>query len=36
MAQGEFSEQSTLVDLFKESGAKSVGDFEHRPKHVLG
>jgi hypothetical protein len=35
-SQGEFSQQSTLADLFKESGAKRVGDFEHGPKHVLG
>jgi len=34
-SQREFSQQSTPVDLFKESGAKGVGDFEHGPKHVL-
>ena len=34
-SEAEFSEQSTLVDLFEESGTKRVGDFEHVAKHLL-
>jgi hypothetical protein len=31
--EAEFSEQSTLVHLFEESGAQRVGDIEHGAGH---
>src|ERR1700735_5243853 len=34
--ESEFCEQSALVDIFDEAGAKRAGDFKDSAKHALG
>lgn len=36
VAEAEFMEQGALVDLFQETGAEGVGNFEDRTEHAFG